>query len=153
MVFRGYIGRVYFYRQQVSEKEPRRSAETILIFLGRYTRPYVVVMFDLWQVRCLQGLHSDRDGGEIRAWLIGGTSFCTWEQLERVFSFVSCWPLTDVVTAVQPEGGRGQQLAPQGTLNLASSHCKDGVRINCRKTSVEMSRPGITVYERLAIGQ
>ena len=62
-------------------------------------------MFDLWQVRCLQGLHSDRDGGEIRAWLIGGTSFCTWEQLERVFSFVSGWPLTDVVTAVQPEGG------------------------------------------------
>ena len=108
MVFRGYIGRVYFYGQQVSEKEPRRSAETILICLGRNTKLYVVVMFDHWQVCCLQGLRSDR---EIRAWVVGGTSFCTWEHPERVFDFVSGWLLADVVTAILPEGGRGQQLA------------------------------------------
>ena len=67
MVFRRYIGRVYFYGEQVSEKEPRRSAETILIFLGRNTRLYVVVMFDIWEVRCLYVLHTDRDGGGINA--------------------------------------------------------------------------------------
>ena len=77
MVFRGYIGRVYFYGEQVSEKKPRRSAETILIFLGRNTRLYAVVMIYLRQVRCLQGLHPEREGGKIRAWLIGGTSFRT----------------------------------------------------------------------------
>ena len=58
---------VYFYGQQVSEKEPQRSAGTIPIFLGCKTRLYVVVMFDIWEVRCLYVLHTDRDGGGINA--------------------------------------------------------------------------------------
>ena len=50
---------VYFYGQQVSEKEPQRSSVTIPIFLGCKTRLYVVVTFDLWEVRFLQLLHID----------------------------------------------------------------------------------------------
>ena len=50
---------VYFYGQQVSEKEPQRSSGTIPIFLGCKTRLYVVVTIDLWEVRFLQLLHTD----------------------------------------------------------------------------------------------
>jgi hypothetical protein len=44
--------------------------------LGRSTRLYVVVMFDLWEVHCLRVVHTDRDGGWSGAGLIFGAHLC-----------------------------------------------------------------------------
>jgi hypothetical protein len=72
-------------------------------------------------------MHINWDGGWFGS-LFDGTPLCDSErrQAEGVFSFVSGWPLTDVITAVQPEGGRGQKLNPPDTLNLAP-HSSSGI--------------------------
>ena len=87
MVFRGYIGLLLWTASIRGRAEKKRRDRTD--FLRCSTRLYVVVMLDLWDVRCLRVLSTDRDGGGIWVWPIGDTSFRIQEQLERVFSFLS----------------------------------------------------------------
>ena len=87
MVFRGYIGLLLWTASIRERAEKKRRDRTD--FLRCSTRLYIVVMLDLWDVRCLRVLSTDRDGGGIRVWPIGNTSFRIQEQLERVFSFLS----------------------------------------------------------------
>jgi len=69
--------------------------------LGR-CRLWVVVVFDLWKVRGLRVMHTDREGGWLGS-LLNATPLRNSErrQVVGVFCFVSGRPLTDVVTAVQ----------------------------------------------------
>ena len=73
MVFREYIGLLLWTANIRERAEKRRRDHTD--FPRCSTRLYVVVMLDLWEVRCLQVLNTDRDGGGIRVWPIGSTSF------------------------------------------------------------------------------
>ena len=74
MVFRGCVGLLLWTASIRERAEKKRRDHTDF---PRNTMLYVVVMFDLWEVRCLQVSPTERDGGGTRAWPIGGASFRT----------------------------------------------------------------------------
>ena len=69
-------------------------------------RLYVVVTFELWKVRCLRVMHIDRDGGWLGPGLLDVAPLRNSERRQAIanFGFVSGRPVTNMVTAVQPEG-------------------------------------------------
>ena len=84
-----------------------------------------MVTFVLWEVRCRRVMNIDRDGGWLGPGLLYVAPLRNSERRQAIgiFSFVSARTLTDVVTAVQPEGRR-QRLNAPGTLTLAPHMAK-----------------------------
>jgi hypothetical protein len=70
-------------------------------------------------------MHINRDGGWLGPGVLDVAPLRNSERRQAIgiFSFVSGRPLTDVVTAVQPERRR-QKLNPPDTLNLAPHMAK-----------------------------
>ena len=93
-------------------------------------------MFDLWE-GCLRVMHIDCHVGWPGGRLTGVAPLCNTERTQAVgiVGSVNARLRSDVVTTVQPESGRGQQLAPSDiwllTLQGGSSHrLQDKCRFN-----------------------